>query len=76
MANCRFGREYVTVGSMTENRGNTSGQWKASFSLVDSRVMTAPQFISEPVAAIVSTEAKGTPQAARPLRTISHGSPS
>lgn len=28
---------------------------------------TAPEFISEPVAAIVSTEAKGTPQAARPL---------
>ena len=38
-----------------ENFGKTRGLEKASFSWVDLRLITAPEFISEPVAGSVST---------------------
>ena len=47
--------------SSIENTGNNPGPPITNFSFVSFRVITAPEFISEPVAGSVSTVPKGIP---------------
>ena len=55
------GIEVMTCGSKIENTGNKPGPPMVRFSLVSALVITAPEFISEPVAGRVSTVPKGIP---------------
>ena len=53
--------ERSTFGSNMENSGNNPGPPIANFSFVSVLVITAPEFISDPVAGKVSTVPKGRP---------------
>jgi hypothetical protein len=73
----RTGRLNKVLGSSTAKRGKTFSEPKKSLSPVSRRLMTAPEFISEPVAASVSTTPSGTAVLTLPLPvSSSHGSPS
>ena len=74
---CLLGKVNRYVGSHIDNLGYKNGVFISSFSQVASLVITAPQFISEPVAHMVSTTAIGKADFTRDLsRTKSHGEPS
>ena len=67
----------MVSGSRIENFGKTSGLMKASFSLIERRLMTAAPLASEPVPGRVRTAPTGSADvsfAARVTR-ISQGSP-
>ena len=66
-ANCRFGIDAITLGSSIENSGNRPGPPIPNFSLVSALVITAPEFISDPVAGKVSTTPNGIPFSVRIL---------
>ena len=61
LAICRSGMDDTTFGSRIEKTGNKPGPPMVSFCLVSARVITAPEFISEPVAGKVSTVPNGIP---------------
>ena len=74
---CLEGNVYRYVGSQMDNLGYNRGWLISSFSWVFSLLMTAPEFISEPVAHIVRTTATGSAPATRLLSlTRSQGWPS
>ncbi|MNR36813.1 hypothetical protein D3C85_1547830 [compost metagenome] len=56
----------MSTGSSTAKRGITKGEKKCCLSPVLLRVMTAPMFISEPVAGRVSTAPRGMAEATSP----------
>jgi len=59
LAICLFGKVATTEGSQKENFGKKSGPPIARFSFNSSRLITAPEFASEPVAGKVRIVPKG-----------------
>ena len=79
LAICFLGIERITSGSKIEKTGKSPGPPIANFCLVALLEITEPEFISEPVAGKVSTEAKGSPFPSSvliPFCKMSQGSPS
>src|SRR5450759_5942599 len=74
-ATWRSGSEKVVSGSRIEKTGKVYRLPKANFSRVEAREMTAPEFISEPVAGRVRTEASGKAEVTGAwVARMSHGS--
>ena len=75
---CRFGKVATTLGSNKENFGKANGPPIVRFSFNSDREITAPEFISDPVAGSVSTVPNGiaSVKAYPSFRSkTSHGSP-